>query len=263
MANSKHKNWLIALVLGLTGIFVLYFSATNSWLQGHPAFQTVLENIGALLLVTVAFQTIWNVGIRKDLIDMVLSKVKIRDEITKAGIVDAERLFTDLDWGEILSEVKELDIFFTYAHSWRQHNADKLKEIATRREGKIRVVLPDPEEDELVAELARRFDSSPNRIKEHIYEAKDFFQEMYDDHLEEDTVEVFFFDSTPRYSYYRVDDKIIVAFYKHTSAHYSVPTLIIEKGGTWYNYFRKEFSAMVHNEERERVRPAPTSGRDS
>ncbi|MCD5402149.1 DUF3606 domain-containing protein [candidate division NPL-UPA2 bacterium] len=241
------RTLLVALIIAVFGISLLYLSAHKDWWKGYEIWQTVVQNVGGLLLVTVAITLLWELWGKRAFLDEVLAKAQLSRDITFAGIVKITDSFHhDIDWKSYFRTVNKLDIFFAYARTWRNTHVQELQEVAARENARIRVVLPDPEDDQTVHELARRFNYTPEELRNLIKEAETHFRNLRSStSVSGAQIDIWFLPAAPHFTFYRFDRIGILALYSHRRERAPVPTFICEMGGTLYDYIRKEFEAMI------------------
>lgn len=238
---------LTAVVIAFLGISLLYISGRKDWWAGHETWRIVLQNLGSLFFVTVAITFIWELWGKRAFSDEILAKVQISRDITSAGIIKIAKSFHhDIDWKNYFHTVKELDIFFAYARTWRNTYISELREVAAREGTKIRVLLPDPEDEQTVHELARRFNYTDEEVKNRIREAETYFESLYpSDNNQVVKIEILFLPAAPVFSFYRFDTIAVLTLLSHRRDLVEVPAFVCEKGGTLYDYIRKEFNFMI------------------
>lgn len=244
------RTLLLAILIAGLGIFFLYCSAQKDWWIGYEVWQTVVQQLGGLLLVTVAITLLWELWGKRAFLDEVLAKAQISKEITFAGIVKITDSFHhDIDWKSYFRMVNKLDIFFAYGRTWRNTYIEELREVAAREDVRIRLVLPDPDNEQTVIELARRFNYTPENLKTLIREAEADFRNLRPfKGAKGAQIDIWFLPATPHFTFYRFDHIAILALYSHRKERAPVPTFICEMGGTLYDYIRKEFDAMISQE---------------
>jgi len=237
----------VALVIAVIGILLLYFTADNNVWVNHKSWQSVIQQIGGLLLVTVAITLLWELIGKRAFLDEILAKAQISKELTFSGLTQITDSFhRGLDWSTYFKSVNKLDIFFTYAKTWRNTHLEDLQGVAARQDARIRVVLPDPEDAQVVHELARRFDYTPENLKALILEAEAYFKNLRDyAGTNGAKVDIWFLPAAPHFTFYRFDRIAIMVLYTHRRERTPVPTFVCEMGGTLYDYIHKEFDAMV------------------
>lgn len=213
------------------------------WLKSVPPVHSVIRDLGALLVSTVTIATLWELAAKRAFLTELMAKAKLAEEIRTAGIVSVTTDFLrGIDWQHMFKTVKNLDIFFSYGRTWRNTNRKELIEIAQCSDTKIRVVLPDPQNDELMKELGRRFRKSPEELKKLIWEAYDDFENIF----KYSDFSLWFLPESPMFSFYRFDHLVILAFFKHgTGENVSLPTFKVEQGGTIYKFVRREFDLFI------------------
>lgn len=241
-------------ILGL-GILLLYITADNNGWVNHKSWQTVIQQIGGLLLVTVVITLLWELFGKRAFLDEILAKAKISKELTFSGIIQITDSFhRDLDWSTYFRSVNKLDIFFTYGRTWRNTHLDDLKQVAASRNARIRVVLPDPEDEQTVNELARRFNYTPSELIKLIRETEVYFKDLIlPTGSNGAKISIWFLPAVPHFSFYRFDRIAILALYTHRLERTAVPTFVCEMGGTLYDYIRKEFDDMISSGGRARL----------
>ncbi len=125
----------------------------------------------------------------------------------------------------------------------------ELREAARRQGIKIRIVLPDPEDNTTVTELARRYGYSTEEVESRIQEAEGYFNELGGEQTNESVkITVWLLRAVPVFSFYRFDNIGILALNKHRKGRGNVPTFVCEKGGSLYEFICEEFEAMVASE---------------
>jgi hypothetical protein len=105
-------------------------------------------------------------------------------------------------------------------------------------------VLPDPENERVVAELSRRFSCTPAELQDRIREAAGHFLSFKNLPDCKAEITVWFYPFAPTYTLYRFDDSAVVALYSHRSMRGGVVTLLI-KGGIVASYMQDEFKYLL------------------
>lgn len=241
------RTLFVSLVIVAIGIALLYLSARKEW-KGNEVWQTVIQNLGGLMFVTATITFLWELFGKRAFLDEILAKAQISKEITFSGITKITNSFHhDLDWRSYFRTVSKLDIFFAYGRTWRHIYAQELQEVASREGARIRIVLPDPEDEQTVIELARRLNYEPEQLRRLIKEAETQFRELSSKHTKGAQIKIWFLPAAPTFTFYRFDRIGILALYSHRRERAPVPTFVCEMGGTLYDYIRKEFDAMIRS----------------
>lgn len=241
------RTLLIALGVAGLGIGLLYISSHKEWWKNYEAWQTVIRDIGGLMLVTVAITVLWSLWGKRAFLDEILAKTQLSKEITFAGISKITDFYLqDIDWKSLFHTVNKLDIFFAYGQVWRKTYLQELREVAARKGARIRVVLPDPEDKQAISELARRFCYTIEDIIKLIKDAESDFRRLRSSAGNNAAqIDIWFLPAVPLFSFYRFDNLIIFSLYSHRRERVPVPTFVCELGGTLYSYIRDEFEAMI------------------
>ncbi|TAK01993.1 hypothetical protein EPO44_08635 [bacterium] len=224
----------------------MYFAAKDQWWSGYESWQIVARNIGSLCVVSVAITFLWELFGKRAFRDELLAKAGLSQEIRTAGLTKiTDSFLRDLDWEPLFRTVSKLDIFFAYGQTWRNTHWEKLVAAASRGI-RVRVVLPDPEHDATVTELAKRFNYTKDRVVELIKGAeKEFSQLGSKSSGAGTTVDIWYLPAAPLLTFYRFDFKAVIALYTHRTERVPVPAFVVESPGTLYNFVRQEFDAMI------------------
>src|SRR5438876_3192568 len=227
---------LVALITAIIGITLLYIAAIDQWWQGHESWQTVIRDVGSLLVVTVAITTLWELYGKRAFRDELLAKAELAEDVRSAGLVRlTDSFLRDLDWVPLFEKVNKLDIYFAYAQTWRNTHREKLQ-VAAARGIRIRVVLPDPNHEDTVSELSRRFNYDKDRIVRLIKEAEQDFREIGSKYTSfGTTVDLWHLPAAPLFTFYRFDFTAIIALYSHRQERVPVPAFIVESPGKLYD----------------------------
>ncbi len=244
------RTWFLAMIAAVLGIILLVLANVNNLWHGLGSVQSVIRDIGSLMVASVAISLILELGGKRAFLDELLSKVHLSKDFEVGGIVAFNPSFhRDIDWNSLFDTVRELDIFFVHGRAWRHEHGEKLLAIA-RRGIQIRIVLPDPDDDITISEIARRTRHSKENIKDRILLAKD---EFYHLKTEGAKVNVWFLPMVPLFSFYRFDNKMIMSLYSHRQEQklerIHVPAFILEESGSLYKFIQEDFEAMVDSQK--------------
>lgn len=236
-----------ASIIAGVGLVLLYYAGDNEWWKGFERYQAFLREIGALLLATAILTTAWDVYGKRAFLDEILAKSQISTDIKDSGLVRITPNFSDgIDWKSHLNTVNKLDLLFAYARSWRNTNADGLRAVASRRGARIRVMLPDPEDDLTISSIAQRFGWEKEKLLGLVWESAEFYKGLQGIAGEGGAkVEVWFLRGVPQFTFYRFDSIIVFTLNSHRRELVSIPTFVCESGGDLYKYIRDEFERMV------------------
>ena len=239
---------IIAIIFIVIGISLIWITAGTPWTGKWRTLQAVIEQLGALLFVTATITFIWEIKAKLSFLDEILVKTQVSRDVALAGLLKiTNRFHDDIDWRRYIEKSSKIDIFFAYARTWCGAHEEHLKTAIKNNKARVRVVLPDPNNKDVVSELTRRFDIEKEEdLKGRIEESATFFKGLKA--IAENkggSVELWFLQKCPVFSFYRFDHIGILATYKHQKGRGNVPTFVFEQGGTLYDFMRQEFDAMI------------------
>ncbi len=243
---------LVAVGLAVVGIVLLYFGGrTDQWWRTHPGAQALVNNLGALLIVSTALGVLWELIGKRAFAREVLETARTSTDVEAAGLTRVGTNYVkEPDWESLFATVRKLDIFLAYGSTWRNTYIRELEKLA-QSGGRIRVYLPDPSDTVAIQRLADRFAKTPTELLGLIDEARRAYQSLPVAHG--GSTEVFFRPGDPVFSCYRFDGTAVLTLYTHQRRRTGVPTIVCRDGGSLYQFVRDEFDAL-----KQQSRPAPT-----
>lgn len=183
--------------------------------------------------------------------DNILAKLTISSSIDDAGLLDIKMQSRDITWGEYFEKVNEVDLFFTYARTWRHTNSNLLDQLVRRKGCRLRVVLPNPENNVILQELSNRFTKSPEEFRNLINEAtKDYLKLREVGEKYGAKVELWHASVTPMFTIYRFDKTMILALGSYKGTKGDVPHIICKPKGALYKYAIEEFETLIGEDGR-------------
>ncbi|MBM3477409.1 MAG: (2,3-dihydroxybenzoyl)adenylate synthase [Armatimonadetes bacterium] len=252
---------VLALGVLLVGLVLLYLASNDTLWRAQSPWQSMVRQLGSVLTVTVVIALLWNLWGKRAFVDELFAKARIAEDIQQSGIVGFTESFQrSIDWESLFRSGAHLDICFAYGRTWRNSHRAELQALAKRPEARIRVVLPDPDDTTTVAEMARRFDVSAEQFSSAVREAAEDFTSLgrlnpENRHL----VQVWYLPATLQFSFYRFGTSVVFALYTHRKERAPVPAFVIQEGGSFYEFVRAEFRAMVEDDP-PLARRAPEGG---
>lgn len=241
---------LLTIVVAAIGLLLLVISSAWEPVASSPELQTVIRDLGSLLLVTLAVALLWELFARRAFVAELLATTDLAEDIETTGLLGASaKWHGEIDWQRMFASSDTFELLFAYGRTWRNTYRAYLTEFATRNGTSAKIALPDPDDAALVAELARRFEKTPEELAENVREAERDFIEIFrmSDEAER-KLEIWRISAAPVWSYYRFNGIAIFTLYKHRPGRKEVPTFIVRKGGTLYEFLRAEFDALVTTE---------------
>ena len=239
---TTHKTRTAAILAAMVGLGLLWATTYFDWFNQHSITKALLRELGSLLFVAVAVTLIWELAGKRAFLDEVLSRVHISQNLRQAGIEETFFRFTDIRWNELFAGVTDFEAFLSYGYTWRKTVRSYLVDLASNPRAKVQLVLPDPENATVLAELARRFDTDPEHLKNLMQESIADYDTIFSNApCEYNRVLV---SRTPLYTYYRFDRRILFALYKNSDQQGAVPALLISRGGL-YEFFSNDMKELV------------------
>jgi len=189
----------------------------------------------------------WELIGKRAFTDEILLKANMSRDLADAGIEVATQNFRDnrIAWEQLFANSNRLDLWVSYASTWRNTHAQAIEKLLSRKDARIRVVLPNPANDRVLQELADRYEKTKEGLKKQIEEAIAAFTQL----KAPGTVEVYLANTLPIFTIYIFTSKAVIAFYNHRKGRIPVPTLVCGEDGFMFKYVTKEFEGIIANAE--------------
>jgi hypothetical protein len=174
----------------------------------------------------------------------VLAKARLSTDVVEAGIVRVTNQYLrEVEWASLFRDVTKLDIVVAYGATWRNSNRGSLEQVARRSSARIRVFLPDPDDDRTVAVLADRFNMQSADLTTKINEAVRDFRSLAVPGGA--TIEVWLRAGDAVFSCYRFDSNAVLTLYSHGRERRThVPTFVVS-GGELFRFVYDELEAIA------------------
>lgn len=238
----KQRNTLVVALLSVglsaAGIALIWVGTLGGEWWHFGATQ-----LGTAILVSAGLGLLWDLFGRRLLADEIMEKMKIGLDVGRWGLTDLTLAWNDRRWNELFALGPNVDVVVGYAQTWRGLVASGLETFLASRQNKLRVCLPDPEEEWLMVALSKRYNTTPARVSERIYDAARYFAEFRD--RGEAAVQIYFRAGEPLYGLYRFESAAVVTLYPHRKEKgTTIPTLVMGNGEL-LDFFKKDFEAAI------------------
>lgn len=218
---------LVAAGFAVVGVALLYFSS-RPYAPSDIWIPSLLGQIGGLLVATGLITVAWELFGKRAFAAEVISKTQLRSDIVNSGLERVtDRYLQDVEWEQLFESSSQLDIVVAYASTWRNTHRLRLERLVKRKNGRLRVFLPDPNDVETMSVLSKRFKMSAAALQQKVNEAIDDFREL-DKHGD---VEIYVRAGDAVFSCYQFDHRSVLTLYSHAQERRgSVPTFLVGNG---------------------------------
>lgn len=157
--------------------------------------------------------------------------------------------FVDIeqDWESLFNGSATVDIAMMYGSTWRNTHYKRLRALAERPDGRIRVVLPHYDADSpLVPLYASTLHIGPDEFRAKVRDAVADFRSIEPRHH----VEIYLTNTAFRHAVYMFADRAILALYALCGERISTPALLVSPGGL-LNFLQLDFDHLVQQSDRD------------
>lgn len=246
---------LVALLVAI-GLFVW-----SSAMQANTMPQSVLSQVAGVVLAAGILSVGWQLLGRRRFADELMATAHLSADVVNSGIARVTDLYLqEVEWDELFDGVTNLDIMVAYGRTWRHTHEKQLTDVARRPDSTVRVFLPDPEDEQTMSVLAKRFSVAAQDLKQTVEEAIQEFSGLAV--AGGGAVEVYVRAGDAVFSCYRFDQRAVLTLYSHAQRRTSVPTFSL-KEGTLFAFLRRELDAVLEQSRLVFPRTQPQGGETS
>ncbi|WP_354156819.1 hypothetical protein [Arthrobacter sp. UYCu512] len=244
-AGAGSNAW--AIILGLVAVvlagFLFWVTSHDEWFEGALPLQTTLNQIAGLVIASGLLSVGWELVGRRHFAAEILANAQLSAEVVDAGLLRlTDQYLDDIEWSELFDGVSKIDIAVAYGRTWRNTHSARLRAVARRPGTRIRVFLPDPDDDLTMRVLANRFDTTVEALQETVRESVRAFSDLKQEGGGD--VEVYVRAGDAVFSCYRFDNRAVMTMYSHgRKRRTSVPTFVV-RSGKLYQFVYDEFAAI-------------------
>jgi TIR domain len=190
----------------------------------------------------------------RELLEEVLSVVRVRNrtptEASAAGIQRVVANFHTIEWDDLFDDATRVDLLFAYGAGWRAAHIHQIAAVLKQPGARVRIVLPNPNDQTTMEELGRRFSLAPENVTERVRVAMQEFVDLRRDSDKTAELIVATVDRTPLHTCYRVDDTVVLTPYHHGFDRRAVPALLLDRYGLLGRFYDADFDALAAGAKR-------------
>lgn len=239
-AETDKTTLLWALLAAASGLLLLW-AATSDLL--NPAWQAIVNNVGGLIIATAVLSSGWELAGRRAFTRELLAKTQLRSDVVRSGLQRVtDQYLEEVEWEDLIEPATKVDVVVAYANTWRNTHMARLHKVARRPGTRIRIFLPDPEDEQTMETLAGRFSTTPEELRSRIGQAIEDFSQLPVQGGGD--VEILVRPGDAVFSCYRFDGRAVITLYSHGGKRrHSVPTFVVAQGELW-DFVYKEIQAI-------------------
>jgi hypothetical protein len=116
---------------------------------------------------------------------------------------------------ELIGSSTQMTVHFIHSRRWRENHDAAIKAFLGREGSTLEAFLPDLENHELMFSLGKHFDDGP-QIPGLVVDAYRYFARLAREYRK--PARIWLFERYPTYSFYRFDDRAVIALYSNTTS---------------------------------------------
>lgn len=201
------------------------------------ALGEVLKQVAATLLTTAILTIAWERILRKRTAQEIYSLTNLSHEITSGGIDKFTRDYKEVPWKDLFQQADYLRVFLLYGNTWRATHDSAIRNLIEKKKS-VTVILPDPDNNELMTSLCERFDTmTSEQLKSKIVEAAEEFAKIKG-------VDIHVINRSPLFTAYDFGNSSVITLYSHRRQRANVPTFTLTDG-SMHEFVHEEFSVLL------------------
>jgi hypothetical protein len=129
---------------------------------------------------------------------------------------------------DLIASSAQMVLYFIHSRRWRENHDAAIKAFLGRDQTTLEVFLPDLENHELMFSLGRHFEDGP-QIPGLVVDAYRYFARLSRDFGK--PVQIWLFGRYPTFSFYKFDERAVIALYSNTAAKKGAPAFEVTAEG--------------------------------
>jgi hypothetical protein len=129
---------------------------------------------------------------------------------------------------DLIGSSTRIVLYFIHSRRWRENHDAAIKAFLGRNGTSLEIFLPDLGNHELMFSLSRRFEDGP-LTPTLVVDAYKYCARMARDYGK--PADVWLFGRYPTYSFYRFDQRAVIALYSNTAAKKEIPAFEVSNDG--------------------------------
>ena len=245
--RSSWQALTLGILLAVIGTALISVSA-NIRSQDWQWLSQFLAELGSAIVISGALSALWEWYLRRAFAEEIFDAAGIASRLSQAKMVAVTTDFMHgVDWAKLLDTAKELDLFVFAGRTWRSSLDQYLLRLASRPNSKINLILPDPADVSVVAELSRKFHICAEDVIAGIDETRKYFEELFTRaaNTKRSTIKISYVKQAPLFTYYRIDNAYVLTTYRHGPKG-PVPTLVSYKGGALADFIDEQHLYLLN-----------------
>lgn len=239
---------------GMVAVGILGQILVEKYVEADNLFHSSLTALFVALPPTGVFALLWDLVLKRRFARELDRRHDLSRTVTRAGLQDCHRRFNSIDWTAEITEASEIRIFVSYANTWRRGIQHALKKRVHAGALDITVILPDPDHEPTISELARRFSMSPDEISRRIRVSAEEFSKILWSRPQKKKKsrakgkkEIVYVEMPPMYSAYRFSNRVYFTLFHHQTEQQEVPVFVAGKGGSLYEFVSDELDSLTES----------------
>mgnify|MGYP000388757183 CR=1 FL=1 len=230
MKIKNLRYWLVVLVILLIGIGLLYIDEAFVG-ENNKLVSSILNKAATAVIITGLFSLLNTIILRKNLINLIHNKIKLKQGIDEVGVIDLFTDIRDIDFRDYFKNCKnEIDILHVYGQTWTSNHEQAIVDALNKKKCKIRVIILS-EESPFISGLTNYYGYNEEQLRKKINEVKNTWQNILGRVNGKSTkkrLKIYEVNMLPAYALYRFDNTLI-----------KIDTRLISKAKT------KELNALI------------------
>jgi hypothetical protein len=239
--NASYGFLLLATLVIVVGTVLLWIAADP--LANHPTWQALVRDLGALTIASTGIALLWEFRGKRIFLDEVLRKTRLAQSVIDAGISEVFQDFRRVNWDDLFRTTNRLDVCFAYGATWTNAQLPQIERLARNPNARVCLILPDPEEDWLIATLSERFSYPIESVREKIRQTEREFRRIFDGGAAQ--LEIRYHQRDPVFSFYLFEHHAVLAPYTHRRNRVTdLFTIVCDKGGSIFRFIENDFESL-------------------
>lgn len=226
------RYWFTVAILIIGGFILIFLSQKITF----PLWKSTINEAASAILIAGIFSLINEKFLKESLIDLVLSKVNLKNHLDSKGIKEIHTNISNVNYKQMIQETKHnIDIVHIYGRTWTNTYYDDLKDKLKNSKCKIRIILLNPN-SKYVSAIAEYYGISETEMAKRINDSLTQLVKLQS--IKKSLVQIYVHTGNPAACIYRFDNTLVTIQNKLSKEKCkSLPVIICKKNDSPESYY--------------------------
>ena len=229
----------------LFGCGLIFVAGHWEYFKESLGIAAMVREMGSVIAAASILAVFWDLLLRRTFAQELFSHAGLAHDL-RAGDLRSVSLVEDfqsgIEWDALLGRGKTFSFFFAYAASWRHSRESSFRYLAQRPDVSVQFFLPNPENGDLMKQLANNFGMPVDELTAKVLAAISEIEQIFVNGKAK--VKVSAVNIVPSLPFYRFDDVALFTLPKYESGRGGVVVIRFGPDGFLWHFLSRQIESL-------------------